>query len=1355
MANQAQQLSSLRVEAEFAGGTKFVSSAQAVARSMDEVQASVAAAGGALGNSETRLVRSSSGYEKLARSIDPAYRAQQQYTKGETILQRELDRGNISIDLHAQRMAQLGKQYTFAGGQVTGFVTTATRGVAGARNIGNAVQQAGYQVGDFAVQIASGQGVLRPFIQQGTQLVSMFGPWGAVIGAAGAVVGALATGLMGAGSAAGTATTAFDLLDKATKSLDDVMKNANETSRQKAFWDLRSAEGAAAIAASELEAADAILSRAKAQLDTASMFPDATGLSAGVATSMSDVVGAQKKLDEAGGKLDELRFAIAKLRGDMQGLNTDFATQVAANDALIAAAKISTHEYNVVALTQEMVKGKFVGTTEAARQQAEKLITQKEALEKLTGAAKSHTKETERDGKNARESLDVIEAQTKSTLELASAYGVSTEAGLRAQAALQARQAKVKNASVDEDALTADILKQMAANQALAASQALVTAKLDTQMAAARAGAAAMTDPNLQHQAEMQIARQEKLNQLQRDYALELERIPDLMAEFDRKQAYDDTARYYSDITKLAQGYATDVKEFIVDGLSGALNNGKALWTNVWDAALAGGKRFLYNFAAELATQKFVMPILMDVVGSNSSLFGIVQQAAGVSGGAGGTSGSMGGLGSLSNLSTIASLFSKDGFIAQGANWASNVLGFGSIIGGATTATAAAQAAGTVGAHAAPYVASATGAGAGGSLTGAASGASSGLAAIPVWGWVAMAVIAAKQFTQGASPTSAKGTLNTLLMPSHEEWQANPRRAIANLDPVGLALTDHGLPSWLTPGGLVNKWLGNTKPSNEGSAYVVQGMGAKSGPYYDPDEYSQPNTDAALGLADAFTQLRDEIISVTGGTFDKKVQLNVGSRDGVYAEVGGASTRVNSLEAALDFLINGLAKGITGVVDADYKRILAMGGSAEDIYTNLSIAKQVKSLSQDGDIVAASSQLADLVDSFDKLRAKAVALGLAVIDLDKAQAAQLRDTRTNVQMNFSSTVHQFIDQFLTPLEELQASITTSGATTYDKFLAAQSLFRDVAARAAQGNQVALTMLASAGQTYADLARNLASTAQPLRDFLESLNGGELSNLTPRAQLDAAQGKFETLGARAAAGDASVMSDLQNAAQNYLQLAREYGASGKVYQDAYAEVTGALTSIVAGIDGAVASIDPQAVLSEVGAAIAPLIDELKASQAMLLAGIEPTLADLDYNFRTQIATMKDEGVQTRALLAEISAALGKVPGHSKGGPVNGRGTGTSDDNLRWLSAGEYVSTASTVARRGVGFFDKLEQGYLPVTGVASNDNRSVVDAIFTVGQAHAKILSELVASMGRLEKENAELRRDLRNATNKSQLQRAS
>jgi hypothetical protein len=55
-----------------------------------------------------------------------------------------------------------------------------------------ALQQAGYQIGDYAVQVANGTSKMQAFGQQGAQLLGIFGPFGAVLGAAVAIFSAFA-----------------------------------------------------------------------------------------------------------------------------------------------------------------------------------------------------------------------------------------------------------------------------------------------------------------------------------------------------------------------------------------------------------------------------------------------------------------------------------------------------------------------------------------------------------------------------------------------------------------------------------------------------------------------------------------------------------------------------------------------------------------------------------------------------------------------------------------------------------------------------------------------------------------------------------------------------------------------------------------------------------------------------------------------------------------------------------------------------------------------------------------------------------------------------------------------------------
>ena len=54
-----------------------------------------------------------------------------------------------------------------------------------------ALQQAGYQVGDFVVQLQNGTNGLQAFGQQGSQLAGVFGPMGAVVGAGIAIFSSL------------------------------------------------------------------------------------------------------------------------------------------------------------------------------------------------------------------------------------------------------------------------------------------------------------------------------------------------------------------------------------------------------------------------------------------------------------------------------------------------------------------------------------------------------------------------------------------------------------------------------------------------------------------------------------------------------------------------------------------------------------------------------------------------------------------------------------------------------------------------------------------------------------------------------------------------------------------------------------------------------------------------------------------------------------------------------------------------------------------------------------------------------------------------------------------------------------
>ena len=71
------------------------------------------------------------------------------------------------------------------------------------------MQQAGYQIGDYAVQVSNGTSKMQAFGQQAPQLLQIFGPIGAIVGAGVAVFAALAVAVQRSSAASKVATREF------------------------------------------------------------------------------------------------------------------------------------------------------------------------------------------------------------------------------------------------------------------------------------------------------------------------------------------------------------------------------------------------------------------------------------------------------------------------------------------------------------------------------------------------------------------------------------------------------------------------------------------------------------------------------------------------------------------------------------------------------------------------------------------------------------------------------------------------------------------------------------------------------------------------------------------------------------------------------------------------------------------------------------------------------------------------------------------------------------------------------------------------------------------------------------------
>ena len=160
----------------------------------------------------------------LERQLDPATAALQQYEAAQRTVARAVEMGAVT-QADANRVLGLAGQRYAA--QMEALGRGAEVGARGFNRFSGTIQAFGYQVGDTAVQIASGQSAIVAFTQQGAQLAGAFGPWGAVIGAAGAVLGALTVSL---GDFGDEAETAEDRTRRLTSAVD-AYRSAMEAAR--------------------------------------------------------------------------------------------------------------------------------------------------------------------------------------------------------------------------------------------------------------------------------------------------------------------------------------------------------------------------------------------------------------------------------------------------------------------------------------------------------------------------------------------------------------------------------------------------------------------------------------------------------------------------------------------------------------------------------------------------------------------------------------------------------------------------------------------------------------------------------------------------------------------------------------------------------------------------------------------------------------------------------------------------------------------------------------------------------------------------------------------------------------------
>lgn len=185
---------------------KLNTNVSGIARAMEEARSGT-------GGASSEFSRAESIIEALGNQLAVLDEAQENGARSAAVLAAQLRAGSKATDEEKQKIGELT-------GRLYDMKTGVENGAKGTGNWKTSMQQAGYQVQDFIVQVQGGQSALVAFAQQGSQLAGAFGPGGAVIGAVLAlstvVAGALITSLNGG-------KTAMDALKAAAEAMDKVI----------------------------------------------------------------------------------------------------------------------------------------------------------------------------------------------------------------------------------------------------------------------------------------------------------------------------------------------------------------------------------------------------------------------------------------------------------------------------------------------------------------------------------------------------------------------------------------------------------------------------------------------------------------------------------------------------------------------------------------------------------------------------------------------------------------------------------------------------------------------------------------------------------------------------------------------------------------------------------------------------------------------------------------------------------------------------------------------------------------------------------------------------------------------------
>lgn len=232
---------------------------------------------------EREFAKSEKAVARLRRSLDPAAAAADRYEKQVEELTSALQRGTVSQAEYSRLLGLAKTRYEQAG-------AASVAAGRSSRRFGAFAQQAGYQIGDFAVQVQGGTSAATAFAQQGSQLAGALGVYGALAGAAIAIGVPLASTLFNLGDGAADASERTEDLTRASEAYRTIASQSGAAigSLRAEYGQLASTVRDVLQAQKELAQFDAAQSMKDAVVALTEGFGDLSAVSENAFTSLSD-----------------------------------------------------------------------------------------------------------------------------------------------------------------------------------------------------------------------------------------------------------------------------------------------------------------------------------------------------------------------------------------------------------------------------------------------------------------------------------------------------------------------------------------------------------------------------------------------------------------------------------------------------------------------------------------------------------------------------------------------------------------------------------------------------------------------------------------------------------------------------------------------------------------------------------------------------------------------------------------------------------------------------------------------------------------------------------------------------------